>query len=119
MKGLLVFTMVVYHTFVNFYTNYQIVTTLTKYVSVGFIYIAGFLIGYYYLKSYSDDYTRIRKRLLIRSLKLILIFLMANVAIIDLSANLSLTLMKHFYYGTGESRFEILLPISYLLSSVQ
>jgi hypothetical protein len=118
-KGCLVLTMIIYHTFVNFYINYPIVTNLVKYVSGGFIYISGFLVGFYYMKSYSNDYSKIRKRLMIRSMKIFFIYLIANITLFNFdnlsSFKLKEILIQHFLSGAGKSRFEILLPIGYLL----
>lgn len=116
-KGMLVLTMIVYHSFVLSYN--QTVLCLTKYVSGGFIFISGFLIGYYYLQNYRNDRV-IQKRLLIRGLKIFLLFLAANIGLFytkisTLHIDISEIIYKHYIIGTGQSRFEILLQISYTL----
>ncbi|MCP4667478.1 MAG: hypothetical protein GY849_14045 [Deltaproteobacteria bacterium] len=119
-KGALVLTMIIYHEFLNFYDHYEHIINITKYASGGFIYLSGFIVGYHYLQNYNDQ-SKIGKRLLLRSAKIFFIFFVANLdhivlAVIAQPQGTIDLLSHHFVSGTGRSRFEILLPISYLLA---
>lgn len=119
-KGLLVLTMVVYHTFYNLYDNYESILVITKYVSGGFIYITGFLVGHYYFDRYVKDRSKTTRRLWIRFGKLFVIFLICNLNLFiqvydSFSSDGLRLLIAYLVIGTGKSHFEILLPISYFL----
>ena len=119
-KGLLVITMIVFHTFTNFYANPKTILTITKFVSGGFIYLTGFLLGYHYLEKMNSDPIGTKKRLIIRALKLFSLFIIMNIGIfVPSSTQFSLEIVQklynHLVIGGGASRFEIILPISYLL----
>ncbi len=127
-KGALVLFMVLYHSM-----NYFMVDRggeLLKYLRFlppSFIFITGFLISNVYFVKYDVSDVRLHKRLVIRGLKLLLIFTLLNLAVsLLLSRNyngraLGLDVfMKNIpaTYLTGNGRaavFEVLLPISYLL----
>lgn len=120
-KGLLIYSMVIYHVSYNFSEHYQLALFVTKYVSGAFIYITGFLIGHYYFERHGHNISHIRSRLFIRGSKIFLLFLALNMTLFMAASRqgqggaLQSAIMKYIVLGTGEAHFEILLPISYIL----
>jgi len=126
-KGILVVVMAIYH-IMNYFSNatpedYACI----RFVSGSFIFISGYIIAVFYEKRYQHDRPGISKRLLIRGIKLLLIFTALNVAI-NLTGvgnpNKTLIGIEQYVsnltdiYVLGSPRaaaFQILLPISYLL----
>ncbi|WP_348260829.1 hypothetical protein P8935_13560 [Telmatobacter sp. DSM 110680] len=128
-KGALVLFMVLYH-WINYFIGpgwpyYRYLRFLTP----SFIFITGFMISSVYLTKYDARDPRLWKRLSIRGIKLLFIFIALNVireCILTLSstsviwANLtkSSNLSAIFLVGDSTSKiiaFYILIPISYLL----
>ena len=126
-KGLLVIAMVVYHEMNYFSTAGPEGFGHVRFVTGSFIFISGYIISTFYEKKYRTDRVATSKRLLIRGLKLLMIFSALNLLIhltgfgnpnkgpFGIQRYLS-NLLE--IYGSGSSRvaaFQILLPISYLL----
>jgi peptidoglycan/LPS O-acetylase OafA/YrhL len=125
-KGALVLIMVLYH-WLNYFIGlgwggYRYLRFLTP----SFIFITGFLISYVYLSKYSYDAPQLRRRLWLRGLKLLALFLFLNVV-----ANRTLGMRLRldfgdpgalrdaayavFVEGTTRAAFDILVSIAYLL----
>ena len=131
-KGALVLFMVLYH-WLNYFigpegTYYRYLRFLTP----SFILITGFIISHVYLSKYSPDDPRLPKRLFIRALKLMAVFIALNVARVFIVPALGTgVLVKNpfnlaniftiFISGNCPASggklvsFFILLPISYVL----
>jgi hypothetical protein len=125
-KGALVGFMVVYHT-LNYSAWRAAPGLYMAFLPPSFILITGFLLTSIYAHKYRLDGREIGRRLLIRGLRLILLFAVLNVAGNALLARnydggqLGLDRfvreLPHTFLigGTGTASFEILLPIGYLL----
>src|SRR5262245_29135589 len=79
-KGALVLCMVVYHS-VNYFHHKQTVLQYLHFLPPSFIFIAGFLVSSVYLIKYEAADWRLSQRLFIRGLKLLLVFVLLNVAV--------------------------------------
>jgi hypothetical protein len=121
-KGVLVVFMVIYHS-LNYTTEYYLAFRYMAFLPPSFILIVGFLLSGVYSARYDVRDFRLHQRLIIRGVKLILLFTLLNIAALASRGqplrNLEL-FFGHFpeIYLTGAGRFaafEILLPISYLL----
>jgi peptidoglycan/LPS O-acetylase OafA/YrhL len=131
-KGALVLFMVLYH-----WLNYFIGTEgqyyrYLRFLTPSFIFITGFMISHIYLSKYTSTDVRLSKRLFVRALKLIAIFVVLNVARIFIAPALSGANLTKSQFSPGDIvtifvsgnisssggkllSFYILLPISYLL----
>lgn len=131
-KGILVLFMVFYH-----WLNYFVATTgeiykYLRFLTPSFIFISGFLISHVHLSRYGSDNNRLPKRLFIRGLKLLGLFVALNALICvifpdsptakalsgDLLANLNAIFVSGnvAINGIGKTAaFIILVPIGYLL----
>lgn len=126
-KGFLVFAMIIYHTFNYFSTAGYLATQYVRFSTGAFIFISGFLVATYYKKKYNFNKKAVCKRLIIRGIKLLLIFLVINLLI----SAIGLESHKNIHYDldrfldnlgtvflTGNTNlfvFPILVPISYAL----
>lgn len=124
-KGALVVFMVVYHS-LNYSADRGLPFQYLAFLPPSFIVITGFLLSRAYFSRPPENDATTRKRLLIRGLKLVLVFAALNVAAGLLGRRslsgeaLGLNYLVHQWFDvfvTGESRsaFEVLLPIGYLL----
>jgi len=125
-KGALVLCMVLYHSFNYFHHDLQILKYL-HFLPSSFIFIAGFLITNVYLARYDIADSRMHRRLFVRGLKLLAIFIGLNLvvhALFSINYNQRQLGLDFFFdhldsiFLTGEERaavFEVLLPIGYLL----
>ena len=82
-RGMLVFIMVVYHSASvisepQFQHSAKIITDRVSFIHYAFILISGFLCGWYYTPRLKDSKTAIRKRIFIRAVKLLSVFLALN-----------------------------------------
>jgi hypothetical protein len=124
-KGWLVIGMVAYH--VASYSNiaghgdYHAITSLLSFISGSWIYISGAIIATYYAEKCIRNWNSVAYRLFTRGIKLLAIFLVLNIILIELGwsslgkeYSLS-TLYRVLVPGTGEASFEILIGISYVL----
>lgn len=126
-KGFLVITMVAYHTLNYFLAGYHTLYAYVGYVTQAFIFYSGFMCGTIYFRKFLDNKTAIYQRLIIRGLKLIVLFFILNVfihAILQKNFNdqdmglglLFNNLFSVFVTGSERiGRFTILLPIGYVL----
>jgi hypothetical protein len=127
-KGVLVLCMVLYHS-MNYFMEDRggALLRYLRFLPPSFIFITGFLLSNIYFVKYDVKDMRLHKRLLVRGLKLLVVFTLLNVA--------TCLMLSHNYNGrslgirlfiqnsleiylTGNGRaavFEVLLPISYLL----
>ena len=121
-KGVLVVFMVIYHS-LNYTTEYYLAFRYMAFLPPSFILIVGFLLSGVYSARYDVRDFRLHQRLIIRGVKLILLFTLLNIAALASRGqplrNLEL-FFRHFpeIYLAGAGRFaafEILLPIGYLL----
>ena len=126
-KGFLVISMVIYHTFNYFTTVGYSATQYVRYSTGAFIFISGYLVATYYKNKFYLNKKDVCKRLIIRGLKLLLIFLVINLII----SLIGLESHKKIYYdlnrflnnlntvlisgNTNLFIFPILVPISYAL----
>ncbi len=126
-KGFLVIGMVAYHTLNYFLNGRSVMYVYVNYVTTAFIFYSGLLCGTIYLKKYLNDPLYVSKRLLIRSFKLLILFIVVNIAMHivlnesnygeDLGVNVLLyNLYSIFIIGNPQlMAFEILLPIAYVI----
>jgi len=125
-KGALVFCMVIYHS-VNYIVGGGVDLKYLEFLPPSFIFITGFLIGKVYLAKYRVGGFAVQRRLIVRGVKLLLIFTALNVgAALLFSKNYNArtlavgNLLDNAVdvYLTGNGRwaiFQVLVPISYLL----
>lgn len=126
-KGLLVIVMVIYHIMNYFSTASPEDYGYVRFVSGSFIFISGYIVATFYEKKYRIDRNGTSKRLLIRGVKLLIIFTALNI-LINLTAignpnKAPLGVQQYLsnltaIYTSGNTKFvafQILLPISYLL----
>lgn len=135
-KGVLVLFMVLYHWLNYFYSPTGRIYLYLRFLNPSFIFITGFLVARVYLPKYAKAKdalagNQVLKRLFVRGLKILGLFLVLNTAIVllpgspsraQLSQNsISDSLMTVFVNGEAGSQFGklssfgILVPISYLL----
>lgn len=122
-KGALVVCMVAYHS-INYSAFRPMAFTALGFLPPSFILIAGFLVGQVYATKYSLDTWKPYGRLLIRGLKLLLLFLILNVAHCVILERDIVSGVWEFADRAGtifisgnnrEGIFEVLLPIAYFL----
>lgn len=125
-KGALVLCMVIYHS-VNYMVGVHVDLKYLSFLPPSFILISGFLIGKVYLARSRTGSFAVQRRLIVRGLKLLLIFTALNLGaallfsknyngrslgvdgLLDNAVDIYLT-------GNGKRAiFEVLVPISYLL----
>lgn len=126
-KGFLVFAMVIYHS-MNYFTDAPPeVYGYLRFVNGAFVFISGYIISAFYAPGVGRGFPETASRLIVRSLKLLIIFTALNLTI----SALALTSYKSVEFGLsgffsnlagiylrGDSdamAFRILLPISYVL----
>jgi peptidoglycan/LPS O-acetylase OafA/YrhL len=132
-KGLLVLFMVLYHWLNYFYGLQGNVYTYLRFLTPSFIFITGFLISHVSLPHYGPNTTQLSKRLLLRGLKLLAIFIALNIAVgllfpdssvrqLVLERSTVANLVAVFITGNvvvsgigKAAAFTILVPIAYLL----
>jgi len=126
-KGVLVVVMVIYHTMNYFFTSSPEDFAYIRFVTGSFIFISGYIISAVYMKKYRMDKNRICLRLIVRGLKLFIMFTVLNLSInllaIENYKGVQFGLQNYLnnigqIYISGNSRsvaFQILVPISYLL----
>jgi hypothetical protein len=127
-KGVLVLFMVLYH-WLNYFARPDLDYRYLRFLPPSFIFITGFLISHVHLTGSGVD-PRVSKRLLARAAKLLLVFIVLNVARATLLAALSsgnsandrvtlASISTVFIVGPDVAdkviSFYILIPISYLL----
>jgi hypothetical protein len=76
-KGVLVLIMVLYH-WLNYFVGTNLDYRYLRFLTPSFIFVAGFLISFVYLSRHSFPDARLSKRLLVRGLKLLAIFVVLN-----------------------------------------
>jgi hypothetical protein len=124
-KGALVLCMIVYHT-LNYFRHDPALLRHIHFLPPSFIFIAGFLITHLYLPKIQAGDTRVPRRIFVRGLKTLGLFIAVNLAVHSVfSASFNRSLGLDLFFGhlddiflTGEQRasvFGILLPISYVL----
>lgn len=132
-KGMLVLIMVLYHWLNYFFGMRGDVYKYLRFLTPSFIFITGFLVSHVYLAKYDPADPRLPKRLSVRGLKILGIFILLNLGAILLrptSANgralfanwTFIDVMKSYITGNvvtanngKAAAFFILLPIGYLL----
>jgi peptidoglycan/LPS O-acetylase OafA/YrhL len=129
-KGALVLIMVLYH-WLNYFIGPQgSFYIYLRFLPPSFIFITGFLISYVYLSAYKLNDLRTPRRLVVRGLKLLAVFVVLN-ALINLllpesrngksflgtflPSNLMAIYITGNFRGEKLAAFTILVPISYLL----
>ena len=123
-KGILVIFMVIYHTL----TSHRVFPhQFMAFLPASFIMISGFIITQIYFPKYGLDIKGLRRRLAVRSLKLLLIFTVLNLAALTIWPKYRYGIvfeLENFFgewmqiYLLGSPRmvaFEVLIPISYTL----
>jgi peptidoglycan/LPS O-acetylase OafA/YrhL len=125
-KGALVLFMVLYHWLVYFQGPFGLIFRYLRFLPPSFIFITGFLISNAYLAKYRITDPRLPKRLVVRGLKVLSVFVFLNLLISSLftgfqilnAANLFAVFVTGnvFVAGFGKAAaFYILVPIGYLL----
>jgi uncharacterized membrane protein len=125
-KGALVLFMVLYHWLNYFLGPGGISYRFLRFLPPSFIFITGFLVSNVYLARYAATDSRIPKRLSVRALKILGVFIVLNLAIaflvtgirnLNASSYLSVFVLGNVHIvGIGKvAAFSILVPISYLL----
>jgi peptidoglycan/LPS O-acetylase OafA/YrhL len=128
-KGVLVLVMVLYHWLNYFVGSGGSFYIYLRFLPPSFICISGFLISHVYLSKYRITDARLRRRLAIRGLKILGIFVLLNAVAGELIpdqraksifSNFSLSNLTSIYVtgnfaGQRSAAFTILVPISYLL----
>ena len=120
-KGALVLVMVLYHWLNYFVSSDGFGYRYLRFLTPSFIVITGFLVSHIYLSKYGTTDPRLSKRLFLRGLKLVGIFVILNAAIHLLlpgTSGISLTDWTRYLLGStteGRGAFSVLLPIGYLL----
>jgi peptidoglycan/LPS O-acetylase OafA/YrhL len=125
-KGALVLFMVLYHWLVYFHGPYGSIFRYLRFLPPSFIFITGFLISNAYLAKYRLTDPRLPKRLVIRGLKVMAVFVSLNLLICFLFIGFQTLNLANFFavFVTGNvfvagfgkaAAFYILVPISYLL----
>lgn len=125
-KGFLVFSMVIYHTFNYFSIAGYSATQYVRYSTGAFIFISGYIVATYYKNKFYLNQTAVCKRLIIRGIKLLLIFLVINLLIsfVGMESHKASYDLNNFinnfnaiFIGgnTNVVAFPILVPISYAL----
>lgn len=125
-KGVLVLFMILYHWFNYFVGIGGAMYVYLRFIPPSFIFIAGFLLGNVYPEKYGFRSSRLYARLIIRGLKLLVLFIILNVL-----ANVFFTRSYRgampgvdgfirdatviFVSGNAKAAFNVLVPISYLL----
>lgn len=126
-KGFLVMVMVAYHTLNYFPPAPGRLFAYLSFVTWGFIFYSGFMCGTIYFKRFTLNKKSVYKRLIIRGLKLILLFIVVNILIyVFIKSNVeyaylnSRTVYDKFVFiffvgGDHLTDFHVLLPIAYTL----
>lgn len=126
-KGLLVVTMVAYHTLNYYLRGYNVLYAYVGYVTQAFVFYSGFVCGSVYVERFMQDKQIVYKRLIVRGLKIIGLFLIINLIINGLFRQnyngqpFDVFWFVHEFYSVfvaGSERisaFAILLPIGYVL----
>jgi peptidoglycan/LPS O-acetylase OafA/YrhL len=120
-KGALVLIMVLYHWLNYFVSSDGFGYRYLRFLTPSFIVITGFLVSHIYLSKYSTTDPRLSRRLFLRGLKLVGIFVVLNAAIHLLlpgTSGISVTDWTRYLLGSttdGRGAFSVLLPIGYLL----
>jgi len=126
-KGFMVITIAAYHLLNYFFRPGGRIYMYLDFPAGGFVFLTGLLCGTIYLRKYVRDPARVGRRLLVRALKLIVLFFALNAAIcllMDRNYNGMEfrigTLLEHtptiLIWGSSSlTAFEILLPIAYTL----
>lgn len=125
-KGILVIVMVIYHAMRYFSTASQEAYGYIRFVTGSFIFISGYIVSRFYETEYRKDRAGISEQLVVRGVKLLIIFTVLNV-LINLTGIGDPTKAPHslqhylnnlnVIYISGDPRtaFTILLTISYVL----
>ena len=125
-KGFLVALMVIYHS-LNYTNQYQLSFRFLSFLPPSFILITGFLIAHVYYPRFQAGEAGLTLKLLLRSLRLVLLFLVLNVVaqfVRSPAYGRSVGVEAFFeqwdqVFISGGSRlavFEVLLPIAYLIA---
>ena len=125
-KGALVLFMVLYHWLIYFQGPFGLIFRYLRFLPPSFIFITGFLISNAYLARYKITDPRLPKRLAIRGLKVMGVFVFLNLLISFLFTRFGSLSAANFFavFVTGNvfvagfgkaAAFYILVPISYLL----
>ncbi|HYI93649.1 MAG TPA: hypothetical protein VEX68_08900 [Bryobacteraceae bacterium] len=116
----MVLVMVLYHWLNYFVGTLGFYYRYMRFLTPSFIFIVGFLVAHVYLSGSKVPDTRVPKRLLIRGLKLFVIFLVLNLMMKLLPSTSSPQLTDWGVYigqnsDNGRAAFAVFLPIAYLL----
>jgi peptidoglycan/LPS O-acetylase OafA/YrhL len=125
-KGALVLFMVLYHWLIYFLGPFGLIFRYLRFLPPSFIFITGFLISNAYLAKYKITDPRLPKRLVLRGLKVLGVFVFLNLLISFLFTGFRTLNGANFFavFVTGNvfvagfgkaAAFYILVPISYLL----
>lgn len=123
-KGLLVLTIVFYHS-LNYSSEYYLAFRYMSFLPPSFIFITGYLVIALYPARYAENRRKMYIRLISRGVRLVVIFALLNLGGLALVKRLHpldvLAIMRAnsfdiFVIGSGRSAiFEVLLPIGYFL----
>lgn len=127
LKGTLVLVMVIYHS-MNYFTRASpVYYEYLRFVTGAFIFMSGYMVANYYRNKYQVNKISTVTRLLIRGLKLLILFTILNIILnliqitnynnIQFSLDQFITNSSAIYFLGNDklAAFQILVPISYLL----
>ena len=126
-KGVLVIVMVAYHAMNIFSSAGPDEYAYIRFVSGSFVMVSGYIVAIFYHARFNADWTSATRKLVVRGVKLLILFTFLNLVInifgIGNPHKLALGVqhyLNNFFkvYVAGEPRiasFQILLPIAYLL----
>ena len=124
-KGILVVLMVVYHS-LNYTNQYHLAFRYLSFLPSSFILITGFLLSTVYFPRYRDGDRQLTPRLILRGVRLLILFTLLNVAAqyvrspvygkpVGIMAFADNWETIYLFGGGLIAAFEVLLPIAYLL----
>jgi peptidoglycan/LPS O-acetylase OafA/YrhL len=126
-KGILVLLMIVYHWGNYFLGEVRYFYDYLRFLTPSFIFITGWIIGIIYTRKYDLNDTRVYKRLIIRGIKVLVLFTILNLVTHGMGlgrrtgggTGISGFINEAFgIYVSGNSRtasFQVLVPIGYIL----
>jgi hypothetical protein len=127
-KGFMVEIMILYHSIEYFISPRHIVLKYIDFVTGSFVFLTGYILSNIYINKYASNVDQMYKRLMLRGLRILILFMFLNVLInsfIEKShKNMQQFGLNHFFKNLysifvlgykHHAVFEILLPIAYVL----
>jgi len=126
-KGVLVEVMILFHVMNYFIGTEHVVLKYLDFVTGGFVFITGYVISAFSVAKYGSSSFQLYRRLLLRGVKMVMLFTLVNVAInlviernynnveLGIGRFLENTFSIYIIGYKQLAAFEILLPIAYVL----